>query len=499
MTTRILALSFALLSATLAADWSDYYDFEDIPNPPGVNNQIGGILALKDGHVAACYYSGEVYFYNPAKKSWSLFAQGLHCPLGLLEDQDGSLLVMQWAELTRLSDTDKDGVADHYQTICDDFGLTGNYHEFAYGPARDAEGNLYVALNVASNGAGIFKNVRGPFTTNGLARELMDKRPGNDWKKVKKEAGRMYSRVPYRGCILKITPDGKASPFAYGFRSPDGIGFDDQGRLWVTDNQGDWRGVSPLYHVTEGNFYGHPASLTWKKNWTRNPLDVPVEELESLRTRAAGLFPYGDLANSPTQPIPTIDPEKFGLPKSEILIGDMNQPVLTRFIAEEVNGSTQGVMIPFLFSMDLGIGNHRFTFDKDGAMYVGKTHIKWAGGEGIKKVTWKKKPFFIVENVSLKKDGFVVSFNHPLGDKTPTFEISRNTYNYGPEYGSPKVDEKSVEPTGITVSNDRKSLKITLPQIDEHRLYTIEVKNAADTSGLPLMGDKLYYTVVKKR
>ena len=99
MIARILALFFALLSASLAAEWSDYYRFEDIQNPPGVNNQIGGILALKDGRIAAIVASGEVYIYDPVKNSWSLFAQGLHCPLGLLEDNDGSLLVMQWAEL----------------------------------------------------------------------------------------------------------------------------------------------------------------------------------------------------------------------------------------------------------------------------------------------------------------------------------------------------------------------------------------------------------------
>jgi len=29
----------------------------------------------------------------------------------------------------------------------------------------------------------------------------------------------------------------------------------------VADNQGDWVATSALYHVQEGNFYGHVASL----------------------------------------------------------------------------------------------------------------------------------------------------------------------------------------------------------------------------------------------
>ena len=89
---------------------------------------------------------------------------------------------------------------------------------------------------------------------------------GAGWGKYKGRAGRMYSRVPYRGWVLKVSPDGSSwQPFASGFRSPEGLGFDKDGRLFVTDNQGDWLGTSKVFHVREGNFYGHPASLVWKK------------------------------------------------------------------------------------------------------------------------------------------------------------------------------------------------------------------------------------------
>ncbi|YCM46721.1 hypothetical protein V2O64_11885 [Verrucomicrobiaceae bacterium 227] len=497
---RLSALFFSTALLLQAGDWSDYYTIESVAPPAEVDQQFGALTALKDGRLAAAFNSGEVQLYDPAKNSWSLFAQGLQIPLGLIEDQDGSLLVSQWSGLTRLRDTDKDGLADHYENVCNDFGITGNYHEFVYGPARDKEGNLYLALNVASNNGAIFPEVRGPFTEIGLDRELLTRLKEPEIKrKYGKEAGRMYSRVAYRGCILKITPDGKATPFAYGFRSPDGIGFDEAGRLWVTDNQGDWRGTSPLYHVTEGGFYGHPASLVWKEGWTRNPLEVPVKELNEMRTPAAGLFPHGELANSPTQPIPTIDPELFGLPRGEILIGDMNQPNLIRFLAEEVNGVTQGTMIPFLITGDLGIGNHRLTFTKDGSLWIGKTHIQWAGDEGMKRITFQKKPIFLVEGVSLTDDGFKVSFNHPVGEVVPKVTVSRHTYKYHADYGSPKVDVQDVEVSSAVLDSDRKSLHVVLPGIQERYLYTITVENAKDGQGAPLMGDVLRYHVVKKR
>ncbi len=493
---------FSLIASTAVSfgqSWEDYYQIESVPSPAGVDNQIGGMTALRDGRIATCFNSGEIQIFSPGTKTWSIFAQGLSLPLGVVEEEDGSLVTMQWAELTRLRDTDKDGIADHYETVCNDFGLTGNYHEFAYGPTRDSKGNFYVSLNAASNGAGIEDRIRGPWIDIGLDREShLASRGGANWNKNKDAAGRMYSRVPYRGCVLKITPQGESSVFAYGFRSPDGIHMDSKDRLWITDNQGDWRGTSPLYHVTEGGFYGHPASLVWKKNWTRDPLKVPVEELEEMRTPAAGLFPQGELANSPTQPIDTIDPKIFGLPGGELLIGDMNQRHLIRFLPEEVDGTLQGTLIPFLASPDLGMGNHRFTFDKNGSLWIGKTHIKWAGDEGIKKITWKKKQPLLATGVSLLNDGFKISFNRPLKE-APKLKVSRHTYKYQKSYGSPKVDRKTVEVESAELSDGGKVLTITLPEIVERRLYTLELTGAADPEGRALMDKVLRYNVVKKR
>ncbi|MFD2255468.1 family 16 glycoside hydrolase [Luteolibacter algae] len=489
----------APLSVAQQSDWSPYYSFEKVALPKTVDHQVGGLTTLSDGRIAACFDSGEVLFYEPETGTWSEFARGLMSPLGLLEEPSGSLLVMQWAELTRLTDTNSDGKADFYETVCDDFGISGNYHEFAYGPARDKDGNLYIALNVASNNGGVFEHVRGPWSPIGLAKEHMDASNGKKiTDKYKKDAGRMFSRVPLRGWVLKITPEGKMEPFASGFRSPDGIGFDDEGRLWVTDNQGDWKATNPLYHVEQGNFYGHPASLIWQDGWDgRNPLDVPVEELETMRTREAALIPYGDMANSLTQPIPTIDPELFGLPRGELLIGDMNQPNLIRFLSEEVGGTVQGAAIPFLFTTRLGIGNHRFTFGKDGALWIGKTHLKWAGDEGLLKVTWNQKPMFLVEKVQLLENGFEIHFNKPLSTDAPAWKISRHTYHYHADYGSPRVDLQKVEPSEISVSEDRRSVRLVLPEIKTNYLYSITADHATSADKEALMGHVMHYFVNK--
>src|SRR5690606_38138873 len=96
---------------------------------------------------------------------WTLFTEGLQEPLGILIISDSEFLVMQRPELTRIKDTDGDGQADVYETVTDNFGMTGNYHEFNYGPVRDKEGNLYISLNTASPRGRIMKEVRGNLDT----------------------------------------------------------------------------------------------------------------------------------------------------------------------------------------------------------------------------------------------------------------------------------------------------------------------------------------------
>lgn len=491
----LLMLSFE--SACKEGNWADYYTIADIPIPQDIDPQIGGMTFLRDGRLAVAFHRGEIMLYSPETKKWSRFAHGLHEPLGIVEEASGDLVVMQMPELTRLKDKDKDGLADYYQTLSDQFGLSGNYHEFAFGPAMDSQGNFFVALNVASNYAGIFRHIRGDFSPLGPSRDTMTNWQLPSWaEKDKFKAGRMFSKVNYRGWVLKISPSGKTIPFASGFRSPDGVFVDQQDRLWVTDNQGDWKGTSPLYQVNQGRFYGHPASLVWKPGWKQDPVKMSVAELEVLRTPAVALFPHAELANSPTQPIAINQQVQFGLPENEILIGDMNQARLIRFLEDEVNGTMQGSLIPFLESDELGIGNHRFSFDKSGQLWLGKTHLGWAGGEGIRKVTWRKRNLFLIDQVRQVDHGFDIHFSKPLSSEPSKFRVTSHAYHYHAEYGSEKVDVRQ-EPAEIVFDRvSSQSISITLDQeLATGRVYTIELSNLAAADGAPLMGNKIYYTL----
>ena len=170
-----------MLAALLLS--ADPFLIERIDTPEGVVPEVGGIDVDAQGRVWACFHHGEVCVLED--NAWRIFATGLHDPLGLLVREDGSVVVMQRPELTELVDVDGDGQADEYNTLCDDFGLSGNYHEFNFGPVEDDDGHLYFALNTASNGAGVRHEKRGAFTLDG-------------------RDGRMYASVPWRGWGMKL-------------------------------------------------------------------------------------------------------------------------------------------------------------------------------------------------------------------------------------------------------------------------------------------------------
>ena len=54
----------------------------------------------------------------------------------------------QRSELTSIHDTNGDQIADEYRTVAKGWGVTGNYHEYAFGPKMDGMGNLWITLNI---------------------------------------------------------------------------------------------------------------------------------------------------------------------------------------------------------------------------------------------------------------------------------------------------------------------------------------------------------------
>jgi len=498
-----------LICCTLTA-WSqriptedDYYKIITVPAPEGVLLEVGGVATLPDGRIALCTRRGDVWVIeNPTGDTpqYTLFATGLHEPLGLAY-KDDALYAVQRGELTKLKDTNGDGKADVYETIYA-WQLSGHYHEYSFGPKVAPDGGFFVTGNVAF---------------------------GNE------EWWRGESRRPMRGWTMKIHPDGTMEPWATGMRSPCGLGMID-GELFYDDNQGDWMGSGGIWHVTKGSFTGHPAGLQWttipnspvkltteqflaqiderkvRKNGQyvkpeniideKNPtfLFTAKEKFPELRLPAVWL-PHGVLGISNSEIIRDETAGKFGPFAEQIFVGDQGQSKIMRVVLEEVKGELQGVAFDFKAGFQSGV--LRMNWGHEGYMYVGETNRGWGSAgttnSGLQVLKWTNKVPMEMKTVRAMPDGFELEFTKPV-DKTKAEDLSSYggrsfIYKYHPVYGSPTVNEEKLNIKGVKVSADGMRVRVVIDNLRQYYLHEILVPGIRSTDGLPVLHATAYYTL----
>jgi glucose/arabinose dehydrogenase len=457
---------------------------EDVAGPNGVNPEVGALAFLPDGRLVVAFRLGSVWIRSADGSSWSQFASGLFWPLGIIAESEHEILVAQVPELTRIVDTDHDGSADLFETVSDRWGLSGNYHEFISGPVRDRDGALWVALGCASSGGPLREHIRGSLrTTTGRG-----------------EAYGHYSPVPYRGWVLRISPDGTTRPFSSGFRQPNGIVISPSGAILVSDNQGDWVGTSPIHQLSEGSFHGHPASLVWDPDWHRDPNETSIDELRSRRREPALRFvqneqsgSLGDLRFDTTQ-------GRFGPFAGQLFVTEWTHPRIHRVFLEDIGGELQGATFVFLEAQGLRRGTHRLAFAPDGSLFLGQVSALWGGvGEGIQRVAWTGKVPFDVLEWRLRERGFELRFTRPVRAECvadpSVFGLSRHDLRYQPSYGSPKIDVEVVAVSAVRVSADRIRVEIDVEALATGKIYELRPQGILSEDGEPLATRLAAYTL----
>ncbi len=440
------------------------YRVETIAVPAGIVLEVGGLSFARDGSLLICTRVGEVW--RRRGEVWSLFARGLHEPLGLFADPESdAVFVVQRPELTKLIDADGDGRAERFETVCAAWGLSGNYHEYAYGLVRAADGGFFGTLNLA---------------------HAIDERSrvglvGGD--------ATMSRPVPWRGSLFRVAPDGSFEPWAFGLRSPAGIGIDAAGEVFFTDNQGDWIGTSTLQHVVRGGFYGHPSSLLDHPEFAgRDAATITREEFAPLRRLPTVHIPYGDLANSPGEPVFDTTDGKFGPFAGQVFIGDQTKSNVFRACLEKVDGEYQGCCFDFVAPLQSGVVRSRFA--RDGSLWLGQTARGWGSAGtmsyGLQRIAWdgKTAPREIL-TVSLLRDGFRLTFTQPIDIElladASNFKVAHWDYLYRPQYGSPPQSVTEVDAIVPRPAADGMRVDLIVPNLVWPKVYRLAL---SATSGV---------------
>ena len=435
----------------------------DVPQPKDVVLEVGGLLP-RGQTLFVCTRRGEVWRIDDAYSKaprYTRWAEGLQEPLGLLDDRDGkAILVAQRGELSRLRGGADDKWLNACETLASGWPLSGNYHEYCFGPVRAPDGTLWLTLNKPFGDE--------PF---GVA----------DW----------------RGFAIRCLPDGTFEPVCAGLRSPAGVAASPWGEIFYTDNQGEWCPTSKLSLLEVGAFYGHPHGTDSCK-LPASKVPFPGEIPSGLREEEfakrfptyrlpAIWIPYDKLGRSPSGFV-WDDTGRFGPYRGSIFAGDQYSCEVMRCTLEKVDGRWQGACYPFVKGLRSGIT--RVAWGTDGSLWVGLSDRGWtatgSARDGLQRLVWEGEAPFDLLGVTATPTGFQLRFTAPVDPASVGKEavaIQRWTYDHHSEYGCKERDPTPLAVTAATLSTDGRTLDLTVPDrraVWVHELRLVGVKARAD-------------------
>jgi len=460
-----------------AQEEAKYYPIVRIPIPSTVPLQPGGLEILPDGRLAVGTRRGDIYFVqgafdSPPRPDYHLFASGQD-EIFSLSWRQGAMTATSWAEVTRISDADGDGVADRYDTLGNGWGYAEG-HEFAFASKHDPAGDVWVALGLSSS---------------------------------------YESHNLFRGWAVKVTPAGKMIPICSGLRSPGGVGTNAAGVMFAIESQGPWNGCCSLKHLKPGGFLGHPASY----NWYPFAPGVAAPALEPKSDSRMGVekkrvpelvppavkFPYIKMGRSISGFRVDTTGGKFGPFQGQIFLGDYSLSLVMRATTEQINGVWQGACYPFREGLATGIMNVEFS--PKGQLIAGgfTTSRQWPvrGKEpfALQRIDWNGVTPFEIQEINLRKDGFRITFTAPVDPRTAadiaSYRIVTYTHVYHGGYGSPEVDHTTPKILSAVPASDGRSAQITLNRVVEDHVHEFDLSGIRSKDGGPLVHSMAYYTV----
>jgi hypothetical protein len=454
-----------------AADEATFVAIDDVPLPKDCVLECGG-LVLRGSTLFAATRRGEIWRIDDAAGTApraALWAEGLHEPLGLC-DHDGWLYCVQRGELSRLRDADGDGRMDQLETVAQGWPLSGNYHEYAFGPVRAGDGSFWITLN----------------------------KPFGD---------EPFGRAAWRGWAIRVpSAGGTFEPVVAGLRSPAGIGTAPDGEVWYSDNQGEWCATSKFAPLHEGEFHGHPWGIDSCK-LPASKVAHPGEVKSGLRLAAAAStiphftlpavwIPY-DLCGRSPGGFEWDTAGHFGPFRGQVFCGDQYSSEVFRMTLERVGGRWQGACYPFRHGLKCGVT--RVLWGEPGTLWCGLTNRGWGSlgqaEHGLQRLRWLGKEPFELREVKATPAGFELMFTRPVDAASAVLDsvvVRSWTYDHHEGYGCPPRDQRANTVTAMRVDRDR--IAIDLEDTTTGRVYEVKCAGVRDGAGVAPLHGIAWYT-----
>ncbi|PSL01687.1 DUF6797 domain-containing protein [Cecembia rubra] len=403
----------------------------DIMNPPFDSPwknefRLSGLDFFKDSNKGViCSTDGDVWLVegfikNSGNLTWQRIASGLFQPLGIKVVKE-EIFVICRDQLVRLHDFNGDRETDFYESFNNDHQVTDHFHEFAMGLQTDKEGNFYYAKSARH------------------AREAL---------------------IPQHGTLIKVSKDGlKTEIIATGFRAANGVCINPDGTFIVTDQEGHWNPMNRINWVKKGGFYGNMFGYNPPADSTENGMELPLVWVERERDQ------------SPSELL-WVDSKKWGALNGKLLNLSYGYGKLFVVPFEKIGDQVQGGIFELpIPRFSTGVMRGRFN-PGDEQLYLcglsawGSTQPQLGGLYRIRKVD---QPIVIPVDIHATKTGMHLSFTDKLDERSvedvshytvKTWDLLRSR-----KYGSKHYNEKTLQVTKAELDKDKKTIKLTIPDI----------------------------------
>jgi glucose/arabinose dehydrogenase len=406
-------------------------------NPFNSWMRLSGFDFYPDGKTAiVCTWQGDVWKVDGVHQDdgalvWTRIASGLFQPLGV-KIVDDRIYIGCRDQIVRLNDLNGDGETDFYESFNNDHQVTEHFHEFAMGLQADKQGNFYYA-----------KSARHAKT----------------------------ALVPHHGTLLKVSKDGSSTEIlATGFRAANGVCVNSDGSFFVTDQEGHWTPKNRINWVTAGKkFYGNYMGYHDVKTNDDSEMEKPMIWLTNKFNRSPAELVW---ANS----------KRWGPLNGQLLELSYGMGHIFLNLYEKVQGQMQGgqVRLP-IPEFDTGVMRGRIN-PANGQLYAAGMYA-WAGNKhgpgNFHRVRYTGQPVYVPTALRAVKSGLEIDFPVAIdADSVSPDAIEVKSWHIvrGSNYGSGHKDEQELVISASTLSNDGKTLHLTIPDIAPTRCMSIKAK-----------------------
>lgn len=405
---------------------------------------------------------------------WLPLSDDMPAPYGLAAHEHGIDVLVKYG-LMRLSEPEQTGVPWKVRTLADGWGYTADYHDWAVGLPIDKQNNYYIALPCQQD----------------------DRTP---------------SAARLRGTIQKLIPQTPTSEnprayrletFAAGQRFPMGLAFDRSGRLFATDNQGNYNPFNELNHIEDGKRYGFINKLDVKPGFTNPPFESPAVNLPHPWTRSVNGICFLDTPETAGAR------EHFGPFEGHLIGCEYNGLSLIRMSLESVEGVLQGAAYPF--SRPPQDGEETFegpvvcAVSPNGDLYVGNIHDSgWGGGQNtgsMVRLTPNGDWPLGIGTLNATPRGLRISFTGKIdraaASQTDNYSLRSYRRVSTPAYGGNDQDERVEKIAHVHISPGDTSVELELNELREDAVYELRIGNVGGL-GAVLFPSEAHYTMKRR-